>query len=84
MDDLPSLKSLPPEWVDLFVVLAAIFLLVLCIFFWALLIRKRKGTRRRIRRRHHREHRPANPTLAQGGGLPPVREETNPPQTPQP
>ncbi|HTA95667.1 MAG TPA: hypothetical protein VK769_06045 [Verrucomicrobiae bacterium] len=74
MDDI-SLRSLPPEWVDLFVVLAAIFLLVLGIFFWALLIRKRKGTRRRIRRRHHRERHPANPTLAQTGGLPPIREE---------
>jgi hypothetical protein len=82
MDDLPAMKSLDPEWLDLFVVLAAIFLLVLGIFFWALLIRKRKGTRRRIRRRHHRKQRPANPTLAQTGGLPPVREEKNPPQTP--
>lgn len=31
--------------------------------------------------RHHRrhEHRPMNPTLAQTGGLPPVREDVKPP-----
>ena len=76
MDDVPSMGSLSPEWLDLFVVLGAILLLVICIFCWALLIRKRKGTSRRIRRhRHHREHHSANLTLAQTGGLPPVREE---------
>jgi heme/copper-type cytochrome/quinol oxidase subunit 2 len=84
MDDTSLMKNLSPEWVDLFIVLAAIFLLVLGIFFWALFLRKRKGARRRIRRRHHHEHRTANPTLAQTGGLPPVREEANPTQTPQP
>jgi len=37
------------------------------------------------RQRKHREHRPLNPTLAQTGGLPPVREEEkSPDQTPPP
>jgi hypothetical protein len=31
--------------------------------------------RRRRRRRRRREHRPRNPTLAETGGLPPVRRE---------
>jgi hypothetical protein len=35
------------------------------------------GTRRRWRRRR-RPHRPRNPTLAETGGLPPVREERPP------
>ena len=33
----------------------------------------------RHRRRHHREHRPINPTLAQTGGLPPLRKAEKPP-----
>jgi hypothetical protein len=37
--------------------------------------------KRRRHRRHHRE-RPRNPTLAETGGLPPVR--TNPPEPPPP
>ena len=35
--------------------------------------------RRRKRRRRRREHRPRNPTLAETGGLPPVRPEDQPP-----
>jgi hypothetical protein len=38
-----------------------------------------KGQQRQ-QRRH--EHRPMNPTLAQTGGLPPVREDSEPPPTP--
>jgi hypothetical protein len=37
------------------------------------------GKRRKWRRRR-REHRPMNPTLAQTGGLPPIRSEDRPPQ----
>jgi len=41
-------------------------------------IRQRRGKR-------HREHRPINPTLAQTGGLPPIREDNKPPPAePQP
>lgn len=32
----------------------------------------------RRRRRRRRDHRPMNPTLAQTGGLPPIRQERNP------
>ncbi len=39
------------------------------------------GDNRHRRRRHRRrEHRGRNPTLAETGGLPPVRSETPPPQ----
>jgi len=38
--------------------------------------------RRRRRHRRHREHRPRNPTLAETGGLPPLR--SGPPQDPYP
>ncbi len=33
---------------------------------------------RRVRRRQRRPHRPMNPTLAQTGGLPPMRDENAP------
>ncbi len=36
------------------------------------------------RRRRHREHRPINPTLAQTGGLPPIRKADKPPSPPPP
>jgi len=37
------------------------------------------GRRRRKRYRRRREHRPRNPTLAETGGLPPIRSEDQPP-----
>lgn len=40
---------------------------------------KKLVTDHQTRRRHHR---PRNPTLAETGGLPPVREDTSPPRTP--
>jgi FtsZ-interacting cell division protein ZipA len=46
------------------------------------------GIKERIRehrRRRHREHHPINPTLAQTGGLPPIRKaDKPPPPAPQP
>jgi FtsZ-interacting cell division protein ZipA len=41
---------------------------------------KKLVTDHQTRRRRH--HRPRNPTLAETGGLPPVREDTSPPRTP--
>ena len=38
--------------------------------------------RRRKWRRRRREHRPRNPTLAETGGLPPIRSEDQPPSAP--
>ncbi|MBI3852132.1 MAG: hypothetical protein HY298_17885 [Verrucomicrobia bacterium] len=35
--------------------------------------------RHRRRHRHRKEHRPRNPTLAETGGLPPIRPEDQPP-----
>lgn len=44
----------------------------------------KEPVRRRRRRRRH-EHRPLNPTLAETGGLPPIRETEAPPApSPQP
>jgi uncharacterized iron-regulated membrane protein len=42
---------------------------------WYFAFRKGRKPRKRKHRRHRRESRALNPTLAQTGGLPPVREE---------
>jgi len=46
----------------------------------------RHSSHSRHRRRRRREHRPRNPTLAETGGLPPIRSDdpSKPPQTPPP
>jgi hypothetical protein len=74
IDGLPSVGRLSMEWLDFFILMGAIALVLLAAFFWALFLRKSK--KRRIRRRKRR--RALNPTLAKTGGLPPVREEKHP------
>jgi uncharacterized membrane protein YbhN (UPF0104 family) len=74
-DGLPQVGRLSPEWLDFFTVLGTIGLVMLLAFFWALFIRK--NGKRRIRRRK-RKRRSRNPTLAERGGLPPVREGKKP------
>jgi len=37
------------------------------------------SSKHRKRRRRHRDHRPRNPTLAETGGLPPIRPDGPPP-----
>jgi hypothetical protein len=69
---LPAIGSLSEQWLDFFIVAAAIGLVTLLTFIWALFIRK-NGKRKR--KSHRRRHRSLNPTLAESGGLPPVREE---------
>jgi FtsZ-interacting cell division protein ZipA len=112
-DTISVANPLPPESMDVLIVLGAIVLVALIVFFGVLLFRKdgkhprkhhhrhhRKSYReqfqkttsgikeliRQHRRRRHREHRPINPTLAQTGGLPPIREadKPSPPPGPQP
>jgi hypothetical protein len=63
-----------PEWLNLLAVGGAILLVALAALIWVGLSRT-KPRRRRKPRHHHRrsEQRAANPTLAQTGGLPPVK-----------
>jgi hypothetical protein len=87
MDEgLPAIGKMSPEWVDFFIMLGAFSLVAIGAIVWLLLFRK-TGKRKR-KRRHHHEHRAPNPTLAESGGLPPVRREekpfSRPPPTPQP
>jgi uncharacterized membrane protein YbhN (UPF0104 family) len=73
-DGLPAVGRFPTEWVDFFILIGVLGLVLLAIFFWAIFIRKSK--KRRIRR--HKRRRSPNPTLAESGGLPPVRKGKNP------
>lgn len=86
---LPPATPPLPGWQDFFIVLGAVVLAALMVFIWIALFRKKRTHRRRHhhhgKKRRRREHRPINPTLAQTGGLPPIRAEERPPgQTPPP
>jgi cell division septation protein DedD len=83
MDELPGIGELPPGWVEFFIMTGAIALVAIGALIWTFFFRKRRK-RRRHKFHHRHEHRSPNPTLAQNGGLPPVRQEEKPPdqQTP--
>ena len=59
-------------WQDFLVVFVAIALPGLAAFIWIAFFRKRP--RRKRRRRDDRQRYTGNPTLAQTGGLPPIRK----------
>jgi len=86
MDDaLPAVGRMTPVWVDFFIMTGAFALVGIGVLIWIFFFRK--PGRRRRKHRHRHEHRSPNPTLAQSGGLPPVRQEEKPsprpPSTPQ-
>ena len=70
---LPTIGRVTPEWVDFLIMAGAILLVAIGALVWTFFIRK--PGRRRRKSRHRHEHRLLNPTLAQNGGLPPVRPE---------
>ena len=63
------------------VMVLAIGLAVGVVTIWAVLFRGKSKKRKRAkhRKRHHRQH---NPTLAEKGGLPPMRAPDEPPPGP--
>ncbi len=68
------MSDLLSEWAGVLIVMGAALLVTLAAMAWILVFRR--NARRRHRRRHrHGEHHQPNPTLAQIGGLPPVRAE---------
>jgi membrane protein implicated in regulation of membrane protease activity len=71
------MNNLLPVWTDFLIVAGAIILVALAALIWAVFFRKRS-------RRRHKNRRQLNLTLAQVGGLPPVRLEEKPPCQPQP
>ncbi|HEY1717636.1 MAG TPA: hypothetical protein VGH42_04980 [Verrucomicrobiae bacterium] len=87
--------SLPSAgWEDFLIVMGAIVLVALMAFIWIAFSPKKRTHLHRHHRRHHgksrkkrrRERRKLNPTLAETGGLPPIRQEEKflPGQTPAP
>ncbi len=67
-----------PVWVDFFIMAGILLLLSIGLLVWSVYFRKRGRKRRRKYRGRH-DRRSVNPTLAQTGGLPPVR----PPEAPE-
>ena len=73
-----------PQWLNFLVMAGALLLGTFGVFIWAVMFRKR----RKRKYRKHSERRgesKLNPTLAESGGLPPLREEdkTDAPTSPQ-
>ena len=110
-ETIPIANRMPPEAVDVLILLGALAGVALVVFFCILIFRKDERQRRHhhhhrhhhrktyreqfrqttsgikelIRQRRHRSHherRQLNPTLAQTGGLPPIRPPDKPPDKP--
>lgn len=66
------------QWLIFIAMLMAIGIGITCFIIWVFGVRK-YGKKKRKHRRQRRHHR-TNPTLAQTGGLPPVRDTHQPPR----
>ena len=73
--ELPS-SSASGDWLIFVAILLAVGIGIACFIIWLFLFRK-AGKKRR---KHSRRHRRINPTLAETGGLPPVRHPSDPPK----
>jgi uncharacterized membrane protein YciS (DUF1049 family) len=65
------------DWLIFVAILLAVGIGIACFIIWIFLFRKSSKKHRRRQKRHHRQH---NPTLAQTGGLPPIRDPNQPPR----
>jgi type VI protein secretion system component VasK len=68
------------DWLVFAGVLLAVCVVTFGIVIWVMLLRKRGKKSSRKHRKH--QHRHTNPTLAETGGLPPIRESDQPPRGP--
>ena len=70
-----------PQWVNFLAMAVALLLGALGVLLWAVMFRKRR--KRKYRKHHaHRGERKPNPTLAELGGLPPLRQTERPDDQP--
>lgn len=79
MDDIFPIgaTSKKADWLVFLGIILLIGLVVAAIVIWATVFKtKTAKAKRKRRRRHHKQH---NPTLAETGGLPPVRDPNQPP-----
>ncbi len=72
-DSLPAVGNMSPAWGNFFIMLGVFALVAIGAIIWVLFFRRTKKRKRKHRHRH--EHRSPNPTLAESGGLPPIRPE---------
>ena len=71
------MNNLLPAWTDFLIVIGTAVLVALVVLVWVVFFRENP-------RRRHKNRRYLNPTLAQIGGLPPIRHEEKPFGQPQP
>ena len=62
-----------PQWLNFLVMVSAIALVAFGVLIWAVKFRKKRQRKYRRRHRDGRGKPKSNPTLADSGGLPPVR-----------
>lgn len=74
---LMTSNSASADWLIFIAILLAIGIGIGCFIIWLFLMRK---TSKKRKRREKRRHRRVNPTLAETGGLPPVRDHGQPPR----
>jgi hypothetical protein len=67
------------DWLVFLAILLGLTLLVFGVVIWLKVFRQ-SGLKTRGKHHKHRHHRHANPTLAEAGGLPPVRPPDQPPR----
>jgi hypothetical protein len=79
---LPVIGRMTPEWMNFFIMTGTFALVGIGMLIWIFFFRK--PGRRRHKHHHRHEHHLSNPTLAQNGGLPPVRQEEKPFSRPPP
>lgn len=70
-------NSATADWLIFIAILLAVGIGIACFIIWLFMFRK-TGKQRKLRR--NRRHRRVNPTLAQTGGLPPLRSPGEPPK----
>jgi len=70
-----------PQWLNFLSMLVALVVGVFGVLLWAVMFRRKR--RRKYRKHHtHRGERKPNPTLAELGGLPPLRTDGKPDDQP--
>ena len=74
--ELPS-NSASADWLIFIAILLAVGIGIACFVIWLFLIRKTGKKRHKHHKRHKRK---LNPTLAETGGLPPMRAPNQPPR----
>ena len=75
--EMPT-NSASADWLIFVAILLAVGIGIACFIIWIFMFRKAGKKRRKQRRNRH--HRKVNPTLAETGGLPPLRDPNQPPR----